>query len=71
MPEHPKFWRFTTKTPRHALAILLYAVAAMFIITAVQSNNPAAVVVALIPVPLLLLLATAELHRALEEEGHR
>lgn len=71
MPDHPKYWRFTSKSPRHALAILLYAVAVMFVLTAVHSNNLPAVVVALIPVPFLLLLATGELRRALEEEGRR
>ena len=65
----PKLWRFTADQPRFVLGIAWWTLAAVGVMLAIRANNPASVVLCLIPVPVLALLAAAETHRALHEEA--
>lgn len=65
----PKLWRFTVKEPRRGLAIAWWTLACVGIMLAINANNPISLVLYLIPVPVLALLAIAEIHRAIHEEG--
>lgn len=68
----PKLWRLTSKHPRHVLAIAIYTLFAACVLIAIgAADTPAAVVVALVPAPVLLLVAFAETHRALHETKER